>query len=284
MSRETPSPYRRDFAAPNTLVPDIRAFGYDRFVRAQYGQLGEHSHPGAYEVCYLVSGSVEWWNQDGLTEVHPGDVYFTRPDELHGGRDTVMHSCELYWIILKMPGEFVPSFERMDRRAFQGNPAIAECFRTIRDELTSPGPHAASLVRATVDRLLIECSRAYDRHAANTPMARLTAPIRKSIEWMGQHLADDLSVQDAAGVADLSTSRFHERFAEETGFSPIEYHTRLRLHRARQLLTETSQPITRIAFDLGYSSSQYFATVFKNHVGLTPGEFRARHGLPAAQA
>jgi AraC-like DNA-binding protein/mannose-6-phosphate isomerase-like protein (cupin superfamily) len=282
MAKTTQSPYRREFDAPATLVAGVRTFGYDRFVRAQYGQLGEHAHPGCYEICYLVGGSVERWNEDGLIEVHPGDVYFTRPGELHGGRDTVMHSCELYWLILKLPPEFATTFDRMRRRAFRGNDTIAECFRTIRDELISPGIHAEALIRSLIDRLLIECTRAYQHDSAAADKPSVTPPIRKAMDWMQQHLTAELSVQDAAEIAALSTSRFHERFAAETGFSPLEYHTRLHLHRARQLLADTDQPITRIAFDLGFSSSQYFATVFKNHVGLTPGEFRARHAADQA--
>ncbi len=279
MARELNSPYRRFFDAPIELLPNVDGFGYDRFVRAVYGHLGEHSHPGAYEVCYLVSGSVEWWNEDGLVEVHPGDVYFTRPDELHGGVDTVMHCCELFWLIIKMPREFEPDFAAMRRRTFRGNQAIEECFRSIRDELISPGTHAKELLQANLRRLLVECVRAYEKHAAHTSTAHITPAIRRSIDWMQAHLGEDLSVQGAARVAQLSISRFYERFSEETGYSPLEYHNRLRLHRARQLLADTRRPITQIAFDLGFSSSQYFATVFKNHLGMTPGEFRARHSL-----
>jgi AraC-like DNA-binding protein len=49
---------------------------------------------------------------------------------------------------------------------------------------------------------------------------------------------------------------------------------RRRIYRAKYLLREPDRPITAIALDLGFSSSQYFATVFKKLVGLTPGEYR----------
>ena len=49
---------------------------------------------------------------------------------------------------------------------------------------------------------------------------------------------------------------------------------RLRIERARLLLAETDMPITMIAADLGYSSSQHFATSFRRDTGTTPSRYR----------
>jgi AraC-like DNA-binding protein len=51
---------------------------------------------------------------------------------------------------------------------------------------------------------------------------------------------------------------------------------RARVVRAEQLLRETERPITHIAHDLGFSSSQYFATVMKRYTRLSPSALRRR--------
>jgi AraC-like DNA-binding protein len=56
--------------------------------------------------------------------------------------------------------------------------------------------------------------------------------------------------------------------------SPAEYRTRKRVHVAKKLLRESNMPITTISHDLGFASSQYFATVFKNYTGMKPKEYR----------
>jgi AraC-like DNA-binding protein len=69
-------------------------------------------------------------------------------------------------------------------------------------------------------------------------------------------------------------SFFHEKFLKEVRLTPAEYLTRLRMKKAKQLLKISKKSITEIAFDLGFSSSQYFATVFKKVTGITPRFYR----------
>ena len=54
----------------------------------------------------------------------------------------------------------------------------------------------------------------------------------------------------------------------------MDYLARLRVRRAKALLRNGRLPVTRIAFDLGFSSSQYFATFFKRFAGFTPTAYR----------
>lgn len=64
-------------------------------------------------------------------------------------------------------------------------------------------------------------------------------------------------------------------FRERYGTSPKSYHELLRINEARRLLGETRMEITAIAVELGYSSSQHFASQFRGLVGCTPTVFRS---------
>ncbi|MFI6603677.1 helix-turn-helix transcriptional regulator [Nonomuraea sp. NPDC050536] len=87
-------------------------------------------------------------------------------------------------------------------------------------------------------------------------------------------MAEGLTVDDLAATVRLSPPHFAELFRTEIGETPGRYRTRLRMERARLLLTETDLPITTIATDLGYSSSQHFATAFRRETGTTPSRHR----------
>ena len=63
-------------------------------------------------------------------------------------------------------------------------------------------------------------------------------------------------------------------FKSSVGQSPHEYLSALRLNRARQLLSDTDLPVSRIAQDCGFSSESYFHAMFKQQSGLSPGDYR----------
>jgi len=54
----------------------------------------------------------------------------------------------------------------------------------------------------------------------------------------------------------------------------VEYLTRYRMERGKQLLADTHIPIEQIAYRVGLSSHNYFCTCFKRAFGVTPGAYR----------
>jgi AraC-like DNA-binding protein len=50
----------------------------------------------------------------------------------------------------------------------------------------------------------------------------------------------------------------------------------LKIHKAKELLTNTNKSVKEIAFELNFESNFYFSKLFKEKVGLTPGEFRSK--------
>jgi len=83
------------------------------------------------------------------------------------------------------------------------------------------------------------------------------------------------SVTDMARMARLGQSQFHALFRATTGQSPKQYHLRRKLDRAVERLIGTSDPVSQIAYSLGYENVSSFNRLFKRHFGVTPSEFRA---------
>ena len=77
-----------------------------------------------------------------------------------------------------------------------------------------------------------------------------------------------------ARACGLGRSRFALLFKAVSGDSPIQYLNRVRVTRARSLLCSSNATITEIAFACGFSSSQYFSTVFRQFYGEAPREVR----------
>jgi AraC-like DNA-binding protein len=88
--------------------------------------------------------------------------------------------------------------------------------------------------------------------------------------------AEPVTLADCADEAGLSPWHLLRSFRDTFGETPKEFHTRLRLDRARHLLTVTTRSVTDVCFDVGFSSLGSFCTLFKRQVGCSPMAFRRR--------
>ena len=111
-------------------------------------------------------------------------------------------------------------------------------------------------------------------------MASKDHPTRKAIEdakqYIRDHYATKLSLQQIAVQALMSKSYFANLFKQETGMTVWEYVAALRMDEARRLLLNTSMKIYEIAQGVGYENSVYFTQLFKEFYGLTPTEYKRR--------
>lgn len=98
--------------------------------------------------------------------------------------------------------------------------------------------------------------------------------LRQITDWMAEHIAEDLSLEQLAAQAGLSKFHFHRLFKSAVGVSPSHYHINLRMDEAKRLLRETKQSIVAIALDLGYSNPSHFAQLFRRETGLSPSDYR----------
>ncbi|MBN4061042.1 helix-turn-helix transcriptional regulator [bacterium AH-315-I18] len=199
-----------------------------------------------------------------------------------------MHPCALYWLILPnpkkraLPGltiaqtrQLIGGLEKLQHRTFQSSSQLAQRFKQLHAELHGQPIMGQVAARAAFHGLLVQLLRNHDAALNCSDSSRRTDTIRRIMQWIAKHMTEQTTVEVMAQTAGLGVSRVHERFLTEVGMTPADYRTHLRIRRDQHLLQHTNQTITRISFDLGFSISQYFATVFKKYVGMPPGSYRS---------
>lgn len=100
---------------------------------------------------------------------------------------------------------------------------------------------------------------------------------RRAVEsalWLDACANEDVSLQSAAGRAQLSPFHFLRLFSSVLGVTPHQYLVRARLRRAARLLIETREPITSIALEAGFADLSTFVRTFHRAAGASPGHFR----------
>ncbi len=103
--------------------------------------------------------------------------------------------------------------------------------------------------------------------------------IERSKIIMLENLSKELDVKEVASKLGVSYSCFRKAFKEYSGFSPNQYFLELKLRRAKELLDETNYSIKEIAYELNFSSYEYFLSFFRIRVGETPLEYRNQRKL-----
>jgi transcriptional regulator GlxA family with amidase domain len=95
-------------------------------------------------------------------------------------------------------------------------------------------------------------------------------------DWIGRHLADDISLPVLASQAGMSERSFSRRYAEATGLTPVHAVERLRVEAARRLLSESRLPVKRISQRCGFGSEETMRRSFLRLLATTPQDHRAR--------
>ncbi|UQZ33611.1 DNA-binding response regulator [Paenibacillus sp. PK3_47] len=105
--------------------------------------------------------------------------------------------------------------------------------------------------------------------------AALSDPVRQAIHFVETHIGEAVSLQEVAGHVHLNGSYFSALFKEQCRMNFSEYVARRKLQKAKELLLKTNLPIAEIASRTGYQAVKYFNKLFKEHEGMSPGQFRS---------
>ena len=100
-------------------------------------------------------------------------------------------------------------------------------------------------------------------------------PAHKALWFIESHLADELTLDEIAGVAGISRFHMVRAFAAATGLSVMRYVRARRLSEAARALANGAPDILTLALEADYGSHEAFTRAFRDHFGLTPEAVRA---------
>jgi AraC-like DNA-binding protein len=98
----------------------------------------------------------------------------------------------------------------------------------------------------------------------------------RAIEWLKQHYAAPLRIEELADSVHMSPSALHHRFKAVTAMSPLQYQKHLRLHEARRLMFADGIECAIAAHRVGYESSSQFSREYRRLFGAPPRSEIAR--------
>ncbi len=98
--------------------------------------------------------------------------------------------------------------------------------------------------------------------------------LAKAVAYIEKNFSHDISIAELSATVGYSERQLSRLFTETFSKTPVEYITRLRMHRAMELLRSTTETIGEIAWQCGFPDPNYFSRVFKKYTGQTPSVYR----------
>lgn len=291
---------------PGTRLPEHRlngvsSMGFMDAVGKQDWGMSDHRNEGI-EICFQESGE-NTLVVDGKNYPTPArTLTVTRPWQLHRVGDPHLGPGRLHWLIIDVgvrrpnqnwswPAWCILTPDDLDEltQLLRGNEhpvwkadgELLRIFQKLGRYTSSDNPNTlASRIIVTINQLLIALlellrSQRIVTNARLSSVARTVELFLGELQRTPEVTSMPWTLESMAQHCGMRRSSFSKYCYELQNASPIDYLNRCRLtHAGNRLKANPDDPVTSVAFDLGFSSSQYFSRMFKQQFSMSPTAWR----------
>lgn len=251
-----------------------------------------HQHD-FYELVIIERGEGIHFTETHKSPMRAGDVFLIKPNEAHGYKNT--KGLELMNVFYR-PDEL--DLPEADLREIAGYHVFFELEPLVRDihgyksrlrlsldqlsvanslisgikkQLDAQKPGFRFMTFTYFVQLIFFLSRCYEK--SGTAQSSLLLQLGKVTAYIENNYIKSITLDELAGVAGMSKRTLIRKFKDNLGTTPIDYLLRCRVAKASSLLLAGKSTISEIAFEVGFSDSNYFSRQFKKITGLSPRSY-----------
>ncbi len=263
-------------------LKDVAVLGHYSYSRV-HEPLIQRNHGNVIEICLLESGHQKLIVEGQEYTLTGGDIVMVHPHENHGSGRSSVDKGKLFWMRLHVPGPkqrflslppgegelIVRQLLQMSPRHFKGTTKLKNTLKSIFPVFyDDSNPLRVINLKNLLLRFLLDL---LECHAAQKNIGPSPEILQTQL-FIDKHLSEYVPLAELAKIANLSLTRYQVRFKKEIGLPPAQYITRKKIEKSQEMLASGRYSITEVAMKLNFSSSQYFATVFKRYVGNHPSD------------
>lgn len=156
------------------------------------------------------------------------------------------------------------------------NEGVARVLNMVAYLFREDPPNRDRLIDLNAVELIVQMLQTSSRPLLIGGVSRSTSAggLAAAVQYIQDNLDRHISIDELVEEACMSKSSFYRHFSDEFDMSPLEYITRERVVRARELLADPDNTVTGVSHALGFSSTSHFIDMFKEHVGVTPKQYQ----------
>ena len=239
----------------------------------------QHTH-NCSELFYVIEGQGQFLIESKTYPVSVNDLVIVNPNVLH--TEVSLNSSPLKYIVLGVEGlELTASTEDNTNFCIINFKNIREIIlhylQNMLLEIETKRPGYEVICQDLMEILIVLLGRQTNFSTILAPISKKTSRLCGITKrYIDSHYQEDITLDKLAEINHISKYHLAHAFTEEYGISPINYLINKRIQEAEHLLTTTDFSLSLISSTTGFSSSSYFAQIFKKQKGCTPREFRNR--------
>lgn len=275
--------------------PHIREFALKKINTIQFDSFRKETSE-ILRFYYVVDGRFDWLINNEHHILYPEDLAIILPGQSFGGEKDLLDIGTISWLHIELQQLEITGNMKTGKWSRLGEsecrtigrilllnncPVLSKIkeagsiFQCMHSEFVNQEIGYTARINQLIDELFILSARQLTRQ--NISRRDFPQTFMKLEQSLRENLSHQWTVEEMAALVGLGTTAFSEKVKSYTGFSPLNYLINIRISEAIKLLKRPDVHVTDIALDVGFYSSQHFATTFKKLTGYTPSEFRKKN-------
>jgi AraC-like DNA-binding protein len=238
--------------------------------------------PLYHSLWFITKGTGEVIINGYKYDISPGKLIVFTPGMLYDKKSSPSNPLEFYFIRFSYAGAYEKKeqwhFKQPQEISFplegvypiKNSSGVALLFDEIHTLSKRRGSTIAFRRKILFQELLLTLIQDFHAQSISKDSRQV---IEETIDFIGHHYHHAITLTDLAKMAGLSNSHYSRLFKKNTGYSPIEYLTHLRIDRAKELLAHSDIRVKEVSQNVGYEDELYFSRLFKKIVGVSPSQF-----------
>lgn len=263
---------------PDGAVPELTHCG-EQWLPADW-RISPHRH-AVWEFYLQASGRTRWRVAGRDYRLAEGDFLAVGPGVEHWLAERPRRQYHIYFagvdlrpVLQRQPGSRA-AWRGADHFVVRRAGGLVAPFADLTQEVAGARFGRALGIRLALDRLVLAATRLLVPGGAGRN--DLDHPATNRVRYLIEREPErNWRLGELARAAGVSAAHLRRCFRRDMGLSPRRFVLKARIARACRLLAETDAPVTTLALELGFSSSQHFAQAFRQHVGETARDYRQR--------
>lgn len=276
----------------------LNSIGYWDANTPQDWGLDWHRNEGI-EFHFLESGLMPYAQVNKEVVLEPNTLTITRPWEAHKVGNPTVGIGKFYWLIIDLgvrrphqswvwPDWINITPQDLDRLTIllrqneksiiKTNHYYKDCFQKIGKAIEEDvNNNSASKIRILINQLLLLLLESLNEEkiVLNESLTDSSRSVKFFLKELDNNISENWNIQSMADSAGVGLTRFTHHCKQITNLTPMQYLAYKRIEKAKLVLIEQPElTVSKVAYTCGFTSSQYFATVFKKHENCTPNAYR----------
>ena len=242
---------------------------------------------------YVVNGQSKLYSPNGRTDLKTGDGFIMKCENFVNNWEPNLDGSPTEVVVLQLyPDSLKEAYNQKLPEVFDErsnlesnpvekvipNPLMENYISSLRPYLDTPKLIDDEFLKIKIRELILVLVNSDTTGRVKGILGSLFKSSKYAFEDIIEaNLYENLKLDDLAFFAGMSLSTFKRNFSKIYGTSPTNYIKQRRLEKAAQMLTETTQRVSEIAYECGFNDVGYFSKAFQSAYHNSPSDYRKIH-------